>query len=89
MLIFVTQDINPPFLPKLDSEELNKLIDAGIEHDEREYLWRLAFNFEFEVDLDRIANYFISVKDSYYLSELFSVVGDSLNIDKNKLEEIE
>ena len=89
LLIFVTQDINPPFLPKLDSEELNKLIDAGIEHDEREYLWRLAFNFEFEVDLDRIANYFISVKDSYYLSELFSVVGDSLNIDKNKLEEIE
>ena len=88
LLIFVTQDINPPFLPKLDKEELNKLIDAGINNDEREYLWRLAFNYEDDVDVNKIANYYISVKDSYYLSELVSIAEDKIKIDKNVINKI-
>lgn len=83
LLEFITQNISAPFPPNLTQEEFDRLVKIGIEKDEREWLWRLAFNYENRcINFDSIVEYFIKTKDGYYLAELISVVGESLNIDK-------
>ena len=63
-------------------EEFDKLVKVGIEKDEREWLWRLAFNYErSKINFDNIVDYFIKKKDGYYLAELISAIGECLNID--------
>ena len=82
LLEFITQYIKAPFPPQLTQEEFDELVDVGIKKDEREALWRLAFNYEhYEINLDKITNYFIKKKDGYYLTELISAVGHKLDID--------
>lgn len=81
LLEFIAQYICAPFPPKLSEEEFNNLIKVGIEHDEREWLWRLAFNYENTQNLEPISDYFINKQDGYYLAELISAVGQNLNID--------
>lgn len=59
------------------------MVNAGIEKDEREWLWRLAFNYETRsINFDSIVEYFIKKKDGYYLAELISAVGECLNINE-------
>ena len=83
LLAFITQYISAPFPPKLSQEEFDRLVKVGIEKDDRESLWRLAFNYDrHDVNLDAIPNYFIEKKDGYYLAELISAIGESLDIDK-------
>ena len=92
LLEFIAQNIQAPFPPKLTQEEFDKLVKAGIEKDEREWLWRLAFNYEdSNINFDGIIDYFISKKDGYYLAELISVIGASLDIDSiiNKINDSE
>ena len=81
-LEFIAQNIQAPNPPNLSQKKFDKLVKVGIEKDEREWLWRLAFNYERKnINFDEIANYFIEKKDVYYLSELISAVGYRLNID--------
>jgi len=83
LLEFIAQNISAPFPPNLTQEEFDRLVKIGIEKDEREWLWRLAFNYENRnINFDSIVKYFIKKKDGYYLVELISAVGESLNIDK-------
>ena len=83
LLEFIAQNISAPFPPNLTQEEFDRLVKIGIEKDEREWLWRLAFNYENRrINLDAIVEYFIKKKDGYYLAELISAVGECLNIDK-------
>ena len=83
LLEFICQNMCAPFPPQLKEEEFNKLVQVGIEKDEREYLWRLAFNYENSgFDFMPIADYFIKVKDGQYLAELIDIVGMHLDIDK-------
>ena len=82
LLEFIAQYIKAPFPPKLSQEEFDNLVKVGIEHNEREWLWRLAFNYvDKEIDIDSITNYFIQVKDGYYLVETISAMGEYLDID--------
>lgn len=82
MLEFIAQNIQAPFPPNLSQEEFDKLVKVGIEKDEREWLWRLAFNYERrKISFDDIVDYFIKKKDGYYLSELIIAIGECLNID--------
>lgn len=82
LLEFIAQNIQAPFPPNLTQEEFDKLVKIGIEKDEREWLWRLAFNYEENnINFDDIVDYFINKKDGYYLCELISAVGECLNID--------
>lgn len=82
LLEFIAQNIQAPFPPNLTQEEFDKLVKVGIEKDEREWLWRLAFNYErSKINFDNIVDYFIKKKDGYYLAELISAIGDCLNID--------
>lgn len=68
-------------LPKIDQEYFNELVDACIQNDEKEYTWRLALNYNNIFDMDKIETYFINIKDSYYLSELISIL-DSPNYNR-------
>ena len=82
LLEFIAQNICAPFPPQLKQDEFEEIVKAGIEKDEREWLWRLAFNYEkSDLDLKSIVDYYIKVKDAYYLSELISAVGDKLDIE--------
>lgn len=82
LLEFIAQNIQAPFPPNLTQELFDRLVKVGIEKDEREWLWRLAFNYEKgKIKLDNIVDYFIDKKDGYYLAELISAVGERLNID--------
>ena len=83
LLEFIVQNISATFPPNLTQEEFDRLVKIGIEKDEREWLWRLAFNYENRsINFDSIVEYFIKKKDGHYLSELISAVGENLNIDK-------
>ena len=83
LLEFIAQNISAPFPPNLTQEEFDRLVKIGIEKDKREWLWRLAFNYEnSNINFDSIVEYFIKKKDGYYLAELISAVGECLNIDK-------
>lgn len=83
LLEFIAQNISAPFPPNLTQEEFDRLVKIGIEKDKREWLWRLAFNYEnSNINFDSIVEYFIKKKDGYYLAELISAVGERLNIDK-------
>lgn len=82
LLEFITQYIKAPFPPQLTQEEFDSLVKEGISKDDRESLWRLAFNYDnYEINLDKVLDYFIEVKDAYYIVELISAVREKVNID--------
>ena len=85
LLEFIAQYISVPMPPQIDQEKFNDLVKVGIENDEREWLWRLAFNYnEKNKDFSLIEDYFIEKRDDYYLTELISAVPDDLNMKKLK-----
>lgn len=82
-LEFLTQYISVPITPNISQEEFNNLVHAGIKKDERESLWRLAFNYNNKnMDFSLIEDYFILKRDGYYLIELICAVSDDLNISR-------
>lgn len=85
LLEFIAQYISVPMPPQISQEKFDKIVKVGIENDEREWLWRLAFNYnEKNKDFSLIEDYFIEKRDDYYLTELISVVRDDLNMKKLK-----
>lgn len=85
LLEFIAQYISVPMPPQISQEKFDKIVKVGIENDEREWLWRLAFNYnEKNKDFSLIEDYFIEKRDDYYLIELISAVRDDLNMKKLK-----
>lgn len=85
LLEFIAQYISVPIPPQISQEKFDKIVKVGIENDEREWLWRLAFNYnEKNKDFSLIEDYFIEKRDDYYLIELISAVRDDLNMKKLK-----
>lgn len=85
LLEFIAQYISVPIPPQIDQEKFNDLVKVGIENNEREWLWRLAFNYNRKnKDFSLIEDYFIEKKDSYYLTELISAVREDLDMKKLK-----
>ncbi len=82
LLKMICQYISVPRPIELSKTHFNKLIEICIKNDNREWLWRLAFNYEnTDMNLQQIADYFILKRDAYYLTELISAVFQKLNID--------
>jgi len=82
LLEFIAQYMQVEYPPNLTQQEFDELIQVGIEQDKREWLWRLAFNYEnTSITFDLIVDYFIKEKDGYYITELISAVGEKLDID--------
>lgn len=85
LLEFIAQYISVPMPPQIDQEKFEKIVKVGIENDEREWLWRLAFNYNRKnKDFSLIEDYFIEKKDDYYLTELISAVREDLDMKKLK-----
>lgn len=85
LLEFIAQYISVPIPPQISQEKFDKIVKVGIENDEREWLWRLAFNYnEKNKDFSLIEDYFIEKRDDYYLTELISAVREDLNMKKLK-----
>lgn len=85
LLEFIAQYISVPIPPQIDQEKFNDLVKVGIKNNEREWLWRLAFNYNRKnKDFSLIEDYFIEKKDGYYLTELISVVREDLDMKKLK-----
>ena len=83
LLKFITQYIYVPMPPKINQKLFNRLARVGIKNDNRESLFRLAFNYNgHSIDFSIIEDYFIWVRDSYYLTELICAVEEDLNMDK-------
>ena len=85
LLEFIAQYISVPMPPQIDQEKFNDLVEVGIKNNEREWLWRLAFNYNRKnKDFSLIEDYFIEKNDSYYLTELISAVREDLDMKKLK-----
>lgn len=85
LLEFIAQYISVPMPPQISQEKFDKIVKVGIENDEREWLWRLTFNYnEKNKDFSLIEDYFIEKRDDYYLTELISAVREDLNMKKLK-----
>lgn len=85
LLEFIAQYISVPVPPQIDQEKFNDLVKVGIKNNEREWLWRLAFNYNRKnKDFSLIEDYFVEKKDSYYLTELISAVREDLDMKKLK-----
>lgn len=85
LLEFIAQYISVPMPPQISQEKFDKIVKVGIENDEREWLWRLAFNYNRKnKDFSLIEDYFIEKRDDYYLTELISAVREDLNMKKLK-----
>ena len=92
LLEYIAQYIHAKCPPMIDQELFDRLVEVGISKDEREYLWRLAFNYlNSGFNFDKIVDYFIEKKDGYYLDELICAVYEDLDIDSiiNKLNDKE
>lgn len=63
-------------LPTIEQEFFNDMADSLIKEDNKGYLWRLALNYNNEFDMDKLETYFIDTRDTYYLTELISVLDE-------------
>ena len=85
LLEFIAKYISVPMPPQINQDKFNDLVNAGIKNDEREWLWRLALNYsQKNIDFSLIEDYYISIKDDYYLTELICVVPDEIDIKKTR-----
>ncbi len=82
LLNFITQYISVPVPPLINQEVFNALVLAGIKEDKKEAIWRLAMTYHHRgKDFSKIIDYFIKVRDDYYLAELISGVHEDLDLD--------
>ncbi len=84
LLDFLTEYISVPIPLKIDENKFLDLVELGIENDQKESLWRLAFTYEKNhFNYNNIINYFIKEKDIFYIIESLYAFKD--NIDMNNL----
>lgn len=83
LLNFITNYIKMPNPFKLSKEKLDDLINIGIKQNNKEKLWRLAFNYAGHgMDISKIEDYYVNERDDYYLIELISAIKEYLNVDE-------
>lgn len=83
LLNVITHYISAPIVPEIDQETFDRLADISIKEDMKETLWRLAFNYNNKnINFSKIEDYFINIRDDYYLIELICAVENDLDMDK-------
>lgn len=84
-MLMITDYIYAPNRPKLDQKEFDAIVKEAINSgkDSKENCWRLAVNYQYdELNFDKIVEYLIQTRDSYYVVELVHTLFDVLNQDK-------
>lgn len=81
MFDLITHYIKVPKPLEINDKKFVDLVNLGIEEEKKEGLWRLAFNYEdYNFDYGKIEDYFIELRDVFYLTELVCAVKESLDI---------
>lgn len=69
--------------PEITQEGFDLIIDKLIEDDKKEVMWKLCATYSIEhegkYNYDKIVDYYIKTKDSYYLEELISFASEELD----------
>ncbi len=66
---------------EVNQQMIDELMDYCIKNDLREKAWRLALTFDKKnLDFSKLADYYIEVKDDWYLSELIYVLNENLKL---------
>jgi len=69
--------------PEITQEGFDLIIDKLIEDDKKEVMWKLCATYSIEhegkYNYDKIVDYYIKTKDSYYLEELISFTSEELD----------
>lgn len=70
-------------VPAIYSESLDEIIDAAIDSDIPENVWRMALNYDYEIkDKSKLEDYIIAKKDAWYIVEFISSEFIVINLDK-------
>lgn len=84
LLELIAQYIKAFVPPNIEQNKFDDLVTVGIQHDKREALWRLAFNYNGTgKNFTQIEDYFIHCRDAYYFIELLCAVEEDLNIKQS------
>ena len=82
LLELISEDMSAARPIPIEEDKFKELIKTGIENDKREWLWRLAFNYDKKsYNAQAIADYYLDKNDCYYITELISIIGDHLDIE--------
>ena len=65
----------------MTQEKFNLLVEECIKNDSMEDAWNLYFDND-EFDPEKIEDFYIKKKSSYYLAELISINSGSINLDR-------
>lgn len=74
-------DIDNP--PEINQERFDLIVDKLIEQDKKEVMWNLcvtySIQYEGKYNYNKIVDYYIKTKDSYYLEELICFASEELD----------
>lgn len=76
MLDVLTQYIYVGNIPDITQNFFDEMVNECINSNSREKAWRLALNFIKNKNIQKIEDYFIEVRDEYYIGELLSTLYD-------------
>lgn len=76
MLDMLTQYIYVGNIPDITQNFFDEMVNECINSNSREKAWRLALNFIKNKNIQKIEDYFIEVRDEYYIGELLSTLYD-------------
>lgn len=76
MLDMLTQYIYVGSIPDITQNFFDEMVNECINSNSREKAWRLALNFIKNKNIQKIEDYFIEVRDEYYIGELLSTLYD-------------
>lgn len=65
----------------MTQEKFDELVDICIKNNSMEDAWNLYLDYQ-EFNPEKIEDFFIKKKSSYYLAELISINSGSINLDK-------
>ena len=64
--------------PKITQQRFNLIIDVLIKEDRRELMWRLCVTYS-NYNYNKVVDYFVDKKDSWYVEELVCFVNGELD----------
>lgn len=83
LMDMITSYLMATNVPAIDQELFDEMVLEAIENGKypKEECWRLATNYSYsKFSFQKIIDYFIDTRDVYYIGELISAIGESLDI---------
>ena len=67
-------------IQNMNQELFNKIVEYCINNDDRKLCWLLYFEYD-SFNPNKIEDFYITKRDSFYACELISIAGDNMDID--------